>query len=242
MCDNTFATPLVARPLDLGADVVVHSATKYLCGHSDVLLGVAVTRADRAGQALHERLLARRSRHGGMAGPIEAWLALRGLRTLAVRLERASASAATLGRATGRPPGSRNPGCATRASGRCSPSTWRARPRTPTGWPRPACPARRDQPRWGRVARGAAAALPGRVRAGPRDAAAAVRGHRGRRGPVGGSRPGAGDPGVARGLRWTRTPVAVGGSGYLSSRASRRRAGPRDLTDPAAATSMPSPG
>ncbi|MEI2765820.1 MAG: PLP-dependent transferase [Dermatophilaceae bacterium] len=96
MCDNTFATPLVARPLDLGADVVVHSATKYLCGHSDVLLGVAVTRADRAGQALHERLLTRRSRHGGIAGPIEAWLALRGLRTLAVRLERASASAATL--------------------------------------------------------------------------------------------------------------------------------------------------
>ncbi|MEI2732674.1 MAG: PLP-dependent transferase [Dermatophilaceae bacterium] len=96
LCDNTFATPLRCRPLALGADVVVHSATKYLCGHSDVLLGVALTRPDARGDALHERLLAHRSRYGGIAGPMEAWLVLRGLRTLAVRLDRAGANAATL--------------------------------------------------------------------------------------------------------------------------------------------------
>lgn len=92
--DNTFATPLLQRPLELGADVVVHSATKLLSGHSDLLLGVAVAGSD----AWHEALVERRSRHGAVPGPFEAWAALRGLRTLAVRLERSSATAAELAR------------------------------------------------------------------------------------------------------------------------------------------------
>jgi len=90
--DNTFATPLLQRPLDLGADVVVHSATKYLSGHSDVLLGVAVTRREDLYTALQRRRLV----HGGIAGPMEAWLALRGLRTLHVRFERQCANAAEI--------------------------------------------------------------------------------------------------------------------------------------------------
>lgn len=90
--DNTFATPLRQRPLALGADVVVHSATKYLAGHSDVVMGVVVT----TDPDLHARLLAHRTLHGAIAGPFEAWLTLRGLRTLAVRLDRATANAAAL--------------------------------------------------------------------------------------------------------------------------------------------------
>jgi cystathionine gamma-synthase len=90
--DNTFATPLLQRPLDFGADVVVHSATKLLSGHTDVVLGAAVSsRAD-----VIEALETRRSLHGAIAGPWEAWLVLRGLRTLSVRLERAQANAAEL--------------------------------------------------------------------------------------------------------------------------------------------------
>jgi cystathionine gamma-synthase len=96
--DNTFATPLVQRPLDLGADVVVHSVTKYLSGHSDVLLGAVVTRADDAGRELGGRLRAHRRLTGSIAGPTEVWLALRGLRTLALRMERAQATAAELAR------------------------------------------------------------------------------------------------------------------------------------------------
>jgi cystathionine gamma-synthase len=94
VCDNTFATPLLQRPLDLGADVVVHSATKYLSGHSDVLLGVTVTRREDLYTALQRRRLV----HGGVAGPMEAWLALRGLRTLHVRFERQCANAAEIAR------------------------------------------------------------------------------------------------------------------------------------------------
>ncbi|MGL4743615.1 MAG: trans-sulfuration enzyme family protein [Dermatophilaceae bacterium] len=94
--DNTFATPLHQRPLELGADIVVHSATKYLAGHSDVLLGVAVTRDDHAGRALRERLSRHRQLHGAVAGPVETWLALRGLRTLHLRMARACANAAAL--------------------------------------------------------------------------------------------------------------------------------------------------
>jgi len=96
--DNTFATPLVQRPLDLGADVVVHSVTKYLSGHSDVLLGAVITRADDAGRELGGRLRAHRRLTGSIAGPAEVWLALRGLRTLALRMERAQATAAELAR------------------------------------------------------------------------------------------------------------------------------------------------
>jgi cystathionine gamma-synthase len=90
--DNTFATPLLQRPLELGADVVVHSGTKFISGHSDVLLGLAVT----ARPEVLEALRTRRSLHGAILGPWEAWLALRGLRTLAVRLERAQLSAGEL--------------------------------------------------------------------------------------------------------------------------------------------------
>lgn len=92
--DNTFATPLAQRPLELGADVVVHSVTKYLAGHSDVVLGAALTRDE----ALFARLRQRRITAGGVAGPFEAWLALRGLRTLALRVERSQASALELAR------------------------------------------------------------------------------------------------------------------------------------------------
>jgi cystathionine gamma-synthase len=92
--DNTFATPLGQRPLELGADVVVHSVTKYLAGHSDVVLGAVVT--DDARIAAQVR--AYRTLHGAIAGPMEVFLALRGLRTLHLRVERANASAAELAR------------------------------------------------------------------------------------------------------------------------------------------------
>ncbi|TRW45482.1 cystathionine gamma-synthase [Georgenia yuyongxinii] len=92
--DNTFATPLGQRPLTQGADVVVHSVTKYLAGHSDLLMGAAVT----ADPELRERLHARRTTGGAVPGPWEAWLALRGLRTLALRVERSQASALELAR------------------------------------------------------------------------------------------------------------------------------------------------
>lgn len=90
--DNTFSTPLRQQPLALGADVVVHSATKFIAGHSDVLLGLLVCRTP----ALRDRLAQHRLLHGGIPGPFEAWLALRGLRTLEVRLERAEQNAAVL--------------------------------------------------------------------------------------------------------------------------------------------------
>ena len=90
--DNTFATPLLQRPLELGADLVVHSATKYIAGHSDVLMGAVVTRSEE----LYDVLKKRRDLLGNAPGPFEAWLALRGLRTLAVRLDRASANAKEL--------------------------------------------------------------------------------------------------------------------------------------------------
>lgn len=92
--DATFATPLRQRPLDLGADIVMHSATKLIGGHSDLLLGAAVCRDD-----VHaDSLAAHRHDHGAIPGALEAFLALRGLRTLAVRLDRSEASAAELAR------------------------------------------------------------------------------------------------------------------------------------------------
>lgn len=90
--DNTFATPVLQRPLEVGADVVVHSATKAIAGHSDALIGLAVTR--RAEVA--EQLRSRRTLHGAAPGSLEAWLALRGLRTLPLRLRRAQDSAGVL--------------------------------------------------------------------------------------------------------------------------------------------------
>jgi cystathionine gamma-synthase len=98
--DSTFATPLRQRPLDLGADIVMHSATKLIGGHSDLLLGAVVCRDP----ATAERLVAYRHDHGSIPGALESFLALRGLRTLALRLDRAEASAAVLaGRLTAHP-------------------------------------------------------------------------------------------------------------------------------------------
>ena len=90
--DNTFATPLLQTPLDLGADLVVHSATKFLAGHSDALLGAIVTRDEQ----LQQVLKGRRDLVGATPGTLEAWLALRGLRTLHLRVERAQANAQEL--------------------------------------------------------------------------------------------------------------------------------------------------
>ena len=90
--DNTFATPLLQQPLDLGADLVVHSATKFLAGHSDVLLGAVVTRDEEPPRRPEgpPRPL------GAVPGTLEAWLALRGMRTLHLRVERAQANAQEL--------------------------------------------------------------------------------------------------------------------------------------------------
>jgi len=96
MCDNTFATPLVQQPLSMGADVVVHSVTKYLAGHSDVILGAAVTANSDRGRGFAEALSQHRLLHGAIAGPVETWLALRGMRTMHLRVERSSANAAVL--------------------------------------------------------------------------------------------------------------------------------------------------
>ena len=90
--DNTFATPLGQSPLRLGADAVLHSATKLIGGHSDLLLGAVVTRDP----ALAERLRQRRASNGATPGALEAYLALRGLRSLPARLARAQETARTL--------------------------------------------------------------------------------------------------------------------------------------------------
>jgi cystathionine gamma-synthase len=90
--DNTLATPLLQRPLSLGADVVVHSATKAMGGHADLLLGATVVRHQQHRQALHEA----REMGGATPGALETYLCLRGLRTLPLRFERSQANAAVL--------------------------------------------------------------------------------------------------------------------------------------------------
>jgi cystathionine gamma-synthase len=90
--DNTFATPLVQQPLSMGADVVMHSVTKFLAGHSDVVIGSLST----ADTALYKRLEEARRFNGGIPGPFEAWLALRGLRTFPVRFRAAESNAQQL--------------------------------------------------------------------------------------------------------------------------------------------------
>jgi cystathionine gamma-synthase len=90
--DNTFATPILQQPLDWDVDLVVHSATKLVSGHSDVLMGAVVTRDDE----LYRVLKGRRDLFGAVPGTFEAWLALRGLRTLPLRVERAEATAQEL--------------------------------------------------------------------------------------------------------------------------------------------------
>ena len=84
VCDNTFASPWVQRPLEYGFDIVVHSTTKYLNGHSDVIGGVAVVRDDTH----RERLAFLQNALGGVPSPFDAFLTLRGIKTLAVRMER----------------------------------------------------------------------------------------------------------------------------------------------------------
>jgi cystathionine gamma-synthase len=88
--DNTFASPYLQQPLALGADAVVHSTTKYLGGHSDVVGGAVVV----ADQALGERLAFLQNTTGAVAGPFDAWLTLRGVKTLAVRMDQHSRNAA----------------------------------------------------------------------------------------------------------------------------------------------------
>jgi len=87
--DNTFATPCVQRPLEAGCDIVMHSTTKYLGGHSDVLGGLNVVADEELGQ----QMASLRSAVGGVAGPFDAYLVLRGVKTLALRMERHQANA-----------------------------------------------------------------------------------------------------------------------------------------------------
>jgi cystathionine gamma-synthase len=100
LVDNTFATPILCRPLELGATMVVHSVTKYIGGHSDLIAGVAVGAQEHVKPAA-----ARASRLGTTLGPFEAWLALRGLRTLPLRIAKASQNALLLAGALMEAPG-----------------------------------------------------------------------------------------------------------------------------------------
>lgn len=90
--DNTFASPALQRPFELGADVVVHSTTKYLGGHSDVLGGALVLNDDE----LREKVAFQQFAVGGVSGPMDAWLTTRGIKTLGIRMERHSDNAAAI--------------------------------------------------------------------------------------------------------------------------------------------------
>ncbi len=92
ICDNSWASPLFQRPIEFGIDIVVHSATKYLAGHSDIVAGVAVGRADRLQRMVEQEgcLL------GAVLDPFAAWLLIRGIRTLPIRMERHERSARTI--------------------------------------------------------------------------------------------------------------------------------------------------
>ncbi|WP_370387766.1 PLP-dependent aspartate aminotransferase family protein [Snodgrassella alvi] len=92
--DNTFGTPYVQQPLNLGVDIVFHSATKYLCGHSDVLMGIVVVKDE----AHARQLRALSVQTGGVAGPMDCALVLRGIKTLVVRMDRHLTNAAELAR------------------------------------------------------------------------------------------------------------------------------------------------
>lgn len=93
VADNTFASPILQRPLELGFDIVVHSATKYLNGHSDVVAGVVVVGKEERHKALADQLAYLQNAVGGVLGPFDSFLVLRGLKTLALRMERACANA-----------------------------------------------------------------------------------------------------------------------------------------------------
>jgi len=94
VCDNTFATPFIQQPLEHGFDIVVHSTTKYLNGHSDAIGGAAVVRAD---EPLRERLAYLQNAIGGVSGPFDSFLTLRGIKTLALRMERHCSNAQLIG-------------------------------------------------------------------------------------------------------------------------------------------------
>jgi cystathionine gamma-lyase len=96
VCDNTFASPIVQRPLEHGIDIVVHSTTKYMNGHSDVIGGVAVVGTEARHQQLRERLGFIQNAVGAIQGPFDSFLVLRGIKTLALRVERSSANAMEL--------------------------------------------------------------------------------------------------------------------------------------------------
>jgi cystathionine gamma-synthase len=99
--DNTFATPYLQQPLALGADVVVHSTTKYLGGHSDVLGGAVIVGAgvEVGGEQLADKVAFLQFGAGAVSGPLDAWLTTRGIKTLAVRMDRHSANALALAEA-----------------------------------------------------------------------------------------------------------------------------------------------
>ncbi len=139
LVDNTFMTPYLQRPLELGCDIVLHSGTKFLNGHSDVVCGFAVA----ADAALGQRLRSIQNAFGAILGPQDCWLTLRGLKTLKVRMDesqrgaesdRRLARGAAASRArplpgAARAPGRRHPRSA-RPTGRarCSRSNWPPRP------------------------------------------------------------------------------------------------------------------
>jgi len=90
--DNTFMTPYCQRPIVLGADVVVHSGTKYLCGHNDTLFGVVVSKDAE----IAEKIAFTQNATGGIVSPFDSWLAIRGMKTLAIRLDRAQENASKI--------------------------------------------------------------------------------------------------------------------------------------------------
>jgi cystathionine gamma-lyase len=96
VCDNTFASPIVQRPLEHGIDIVVHSTTKYINGHSDVIGGIAVVGGEPHQAAWRERLGFLQNSVGAIQGPFDSFLVLRGIKTLALRMERSCASAQSL--------------------------------------------------------------------------------------------------------------------------------------------------
>jgi cystathionine gamma-lyase len=104
VCDNTFASPVNQRPLELGIDIVVHSTTKYMNGHSDVIGGVAVVGGQPQQQAWRERLGFIQNAVGAIQGPFDSFLVLRGIKTLALRVERSNANALDLAQWLSREP------------------------------------------------------------------------------------------------------------------------------------------
>jgi cystathionine gamma-lyase len=96
VCDNTFASPIIQRPLEHGFDIVVHSTTKYINGHSDVIGGVAIVGANDHQTGLAEKLGFIQNSVGAIQGPFDSFLVLRGIKTLALRVERSSGNALLL--------------------------------------------------------------------------------------------------------------------------------------------------